>query len=67
MRTDSQIQKDIVDELKWEPSLQDEDIGVAVHDGVVTLAGFVDSYANKWKAERVASRVKGVKAIANRT
>lgn len=65
MRTDSQIQKDIVDELKWEPSLQDEDIGVAVHDGVVTLAGFVDSYANKWKAERVASRVKGVKAIAN--
>ena len=65
MRTDSQIQKDIIDELKWEPSLQDEDIGVAVHDGVVTLAGFVDSYANKWKAERVASRVKGVKAIAN--
>lgn len=65
MRTDSQIQKDIVDELKWEPSLQDEDIGVAVRDGVVTLAGFVDSYANKWKAERVASRVKGVKAIAN--
>lgn len=65
MRTDSQIQKDIIDELKWEPSLQDEDIGVSVHDGVVTLAGFVDSYANKWKAERVASRVKGVKAIAN--
>jgi osmotically-inducible protein OsmY len=65
MRTDSQIQKDIIDELKWEPSLQDEDIGVAVRDGVVTLAGFVDSYANKWKAERVASRVKGVKAIAN--
>lgn len=65
MRTDDQIQKDIVDELKWEPSLQDEDIGVAVRDGVVTLAGFVSSYANKWKAERVASRVKGVKAVAN--
>jgi osmotically-inducible protein OsmY len=65
MRTDSQIQKDIIDELKWEPSLQDEDIGVAVRDGVVTLAGFVDSYANKWRAERVASRVKGVKALAN--
>ena len=65
MRTADQIQKDIVDELKWEPSLQDEDIGVAVRDGVVTLAGFVSSYANKWKAERVASRVKGVKAVAN--
>lgn len=65
MRTDSQIQKDIIDELKWEPSLRDDDIGVAVRDGVVTLAGFVDSYRDKWKAERVASRVKGVKAIAN--
>lgn len=65
MRTDSQIQKDIIDELKWEPSLRDDDIGVAVRDGVVTLAGFVDSYPDKWKAERVASRVKGVKAIAN--
>lgn len=65
MRTDTAIQKDIIDELKWEPSLQNEDIGVAVRDGVVTLAGFVESYASKWKAERVASRVKGVKAVAN--
>ncbi len=65
MRTDSQIQRDIMDELKWEPSLRDEDIAVAVRDGVVTLAGFVDSYANKWRAERVASGVRGVKALAN--
>lgn len=65
MRTDSQIQKDIEDELKWDPSLENEDIGVAVHDGVVTLAGFVSSYANKWKAERMVSKVRGVKAIAN--
>jgi osmotically-inducible protein OsmY len=65
MRSDSDIQKDIVRELNWEPSLQNDDIAVGVRDGVVTLAGFVDSYADKWTAERVAGRVKGVKAVAN--
>ena len=65
LRSDMDIQKDIVAELKWEPGLRNDDIAVAVRDGVVTLAGFVDSYADKWKAERVASKVKGVKAIAN--
>ena len=65
MRTDMEIQKDVVAELRWEPSLRDDDIAVGVRDGVVTLAGFVDSYADKWTAERVASKVKGVKAIAN--
>lgn len=62
---DTDIQRDIIAELKWEPSLRDDDIGVAVRDGVVTLAGFVDSYADKWKAESIASKVKGVRAIAN--
>jgi osmotically-inducible protein OsmY len=65
MRSDSDIQKDVTDEFKWEPSLRDDDIAVGVRDGVVTLAGFVDSYPEKWTAERVASRVKGVKAVAN--
>src|SRR2546422_422528 len=65
MRTDMEIQKDVVAELRWEPSLRDDDIAVGVRDGVVTLAGFVDSYGDKWTAERVASKVKGVKAIAN--
>ncbi|HWB41714.1 MAG TPA: BON domain-containing protein [Gemmatimonadales bacterium] len=63
--TDSNIQKDIGDELKWEPSLRDDDIAVGVRDGIVTLGGFVDSYADKSKAERAAARVKGVKAVAN--
>jgi osmotically-inducible protein OsmY len=62
---DTDIQRDIVAELKWEPSLRDDDIAISVRDGVVTLAGYVDSYADKWKAERVVARVKGVKAIAN--
>jgi osmotically-inducible protein OsmY len=65
LRTDSEIQRDIVEELKWDPSLEDNDIAVAVRDGVVTLAGYVKSYLTKWRAERVASRVAGVKAIAN--
>lgn len=64
-RSDTDIQKDVVDELKWDPSLKDDDIAVAARDGVVTLAGFVSSYADKWRAERVASRVKGVRAVAN--
>jgi osmotically-inducible protein OsmY len=65
MRTDSDILKDVVAELKWEPGLRDDDIAVSVRDGVVTLAGFADSFADKWRAERVASRVKGVRAIAD--
>src|SRR5437016_7599535 len=65
MRTDMEIQKDVVAELRWEPSLRDDDIAVGVRDGVVTLAGFVDSYGDKWTAERVASKGKGAKAIAN--
>ena len=65
LRTDIDIQKDVVAELKYDPSLRDDDVAVAVRDGVVTLAGFVDSYTEKWTAERVAGRVKGVKAIAN--
>ena len=61
----SDIQQDIQAEFKWEPSLRSENIALAVKNGVVTLAGYVDSYFDKWKAERVASRVKGVKAVAN--
>ena len=63
--SDSDIQRDVADELRWDPSLQDDDIAVSVRDGVVTLAGYVKSYLDKWRAERVAARVKGVKAIAN--
>jgi osmotically-inducible protein OsmY len=63
--TDSTIQRDITQELQWEPSLRDDDIAVGVRDGVVTLGGFVDSWSEKGRAERIAAQVKGVKAIAN--
>jgi osmotically-inducible protein OsmY len=64
MKTDSQIQQDVLAELKWEPSVHAAGIGVEVKDGVVTLAGHVSSYAEKFDAERAAQRVSGVKALA---
>lgn len=64
-RTDAQIQSDVLAELRWEPRLQANEIGVIVKDGVVTLTGWVDSYTKKWTAEEVAHRVRGVKAVAN--
>jgi osmotically-inducible protein OsmY len=64
MKTDTQLQKDVQEELKWEPSVTANEIGVAVKDGVVTLGGTVPTYAEKYAAERAARRVAGVKALA---
>lgn len=64
MKTDIQIQKDVMDELKWQPFLNSSEIGVAVKNGIVTLSGIVDSYSKKLNAERAAKKVAGVKAIA---
>src|ERR1700731_4900961 len=64
-KTDTQIQTDVLAELKWEPRLQPNEIGVAVQDGVVTLTGWVDSYSKRWAAEDAAHRVRGLKAVAN--
>jgi len=65
IRTDEQIQRDVLDEFKWDARLQPNEVGVAVKDGIVTLGGWVDSYTKKWAAEQSAHRVKGVKAVAN--
>lgn len=64
MKTDVQIQQDVMAELKWEPKINAAHIGVEVKDGVVTLSGHVDSFAEKWNAEEAAKRVAGVKVIA---
>ena len=64
MKTDSQLQKDVMDEIKWEPSATASEIGVSVSKGVVTLNGTVATYAEKWAVERAAQRVEGVKGIA---
>lgn len=59
-----QLRQDVLDELDFEPSVNAAHIGVGVHDGVVTLSGFVSSYAEKLAAERAVRRVRGVRAIA---
>jgi len=64
MKTDTQLQKDVMDEIKLEPCVTAAEIGVSVANGVVTLNGTVATYAEKWAAERAAQRVEGVKAIA---
>src|SRR5258705_7497108 len=64
-RTDEQIQKDVLAELKWDARVQPNEIGVIVKNGVVTLTGWVDAYSKKWAAEDAAHRVRGVKAVAN--
>ena len=62
--SDLQLRQDVLDELEFEPSVNAAHIGVAANKGVVTLSGFVTSYAEKAAAERATRRVKGVKAIA---
>lgn len=64
MKTDSQLQRDVLDELMWEPSIHASEIGVEAKQGVVTLVGHVGSFIEKWNAERAAQRVSGVKALA---
>jgi osmotically-inducible protein OsmY len=64
-RTDQEIQKDVLEELKWDPRVKPNEIGVSVSNGVATLTGFVDSYLKKWAAEEAAHKVKGVRAVAN--
>ena len=66
MKTDTELQQDVMEELKWEPTIRATEIGVGVTDGVVTLSGYVDSYWKKWSAERAAARVFGVKAVVEK-
>ncbi len=65
MKSDVELQRDVQEELKYEPSVEPANIGVIVEDGVVTLTGYVESFAQKWQAESAAKRVSGVKAVAN--
>ncbi|MDF0604783.1 BON domain-containing protein [Neisseriaceae bacterium TC5R-5] len=64
MNTDAELQRDVIAELNWSPSINATHIGVEVDEGVVTLSGHVASYVEKWNAERAALRVRNVKALA---
>jgi osmotically-inducible protein OsmY len=65
IRTNEEIQRDVLAELKWDAQVQPSEIGVSVKDGVVILTGWVDSFLKKWAAEEPAHQVPGVKAVAN--
>lgn len=64
MKSDIQIQKEVMEEIRWEPYLNASEIGVSVKNGIVTLSGLVDSFLKKITAEKAAKRVSGVKAVA---
>jgi osmotically-inducible protein OsmY len=64
MKTDAELQQDVINELEWEPTVEAAEIVVTVKDGVVTLSGYVDTYVKKGAADRAAARVFGVRAVA---
>jgi osmotically-inducible protein OsmY len=65
MKTDMELQRDVLDEIAWEPSVAVPEIGVTVYDGIVTLTGNVEDLPAKWAAENAALRVSGVRAVVN--
>lgn len=66
MKSNDELQRDVMAEIRWSPQLADVNtqIGVSAHDGVITLSGLVDTYSKKMAAERAAQRVRGVKVVA---
>jgi osmotically-inducible protein OsmY len=64
MKTDMELKKDVTAELSWDPLVPETRVGVAVSDGVVTLTGHLDTYAQKVATRRAVDRVGGVKAVA---
>jgi VCBS repeat-containing protein len=65
MNSDQQLKSDIEQELRWDPSVRAELIGISVKNGVVELDGHVDAYYEKWAAERAAMRVSNVRGVAS--
>ena len=65
MKSDSEIERYVKEELQWNPDLDATNIAVSVKQGVVTLAGFVKSYTHKLEAEAAAKRIAGVAGVAN--
>ena len=64
MKSDIQVHKDVIDELVFDPQVDERNIGVAVSDGIVTLTGSVPSFAQKYALERLVKRIAGVRGIA---
>jgi len=64
LKTDAQLQRDVMDELRWDPAVGQAEIGVAVKDGVITLSGQVETFAKRFAAMKAVERVAGVRAVA---
>lgn len=64
MKTDAQLRTDVIQELEWDPAVKAHHVGVSVSDGVVTLTGHLETYAEKFAIERAVQRVEGVRALA---
>jgi osmotically-inducible protein OsmY len=64
VKTDAQLRADVCDELAWDPAVNATNVGVTVHEGVVTLTGHLDSFAEKHAVERAVRRIAGVRGIA---
>lgn len=64
MKTDAELKRDVMSELEWDPSIDATHVGVAVRDGVVTLTGHLETFAEKYAIEKAVQRVAGVRAIA---
>jgi osmotically-inducible protein OsmY len=65
MKTNTELQRDVLDELTFEPSVDAAEIGVSVENGIVILNGTVKTLNEKWAVERAAQRVKGVAALTD--
>jgi osmotically-inducible protein OsmY len=65
VKRDSELRDQVLQELKWDTRIDEADVGVSVHDGVVTLSGTVGSYAERLAAQDAAHRVAGVRDVAN--
>ena len=64
MKSDAQLKADVARELEWDTSINSSNVGVGVNNGIVTLSGHLDTYAEKYAIERAVQRVEGVKAVA---
>ena len=65
MKSDTQLHKDVLEELRWDPRVNEAEIAVSAKDGVVTLTGAVETYAQRYAVERDVERVAGVRAVAD--
>ncbi len=65
MKTDSQIQQDVLRELKWDTRVDETEVGVSVDNAIVTLTGSVSSFGKRQAAQAAAHRVDGVLDVAN--